>query len=100
MRRNSEGWYAQGVYQFAKGWSAGLRYAALDAGKTPVGLAGTVLDARGRSPNVISGLLEYDSSEFGRFRLEYSHDKAEARANDLLQLQYTVVYGPHGSHRY
>lgn len=98
--RDAQGWYAQGVYQFAKGWNFGLRYAALDAGKTPGGLAGSVMDGLGRAPNTISGLLEYDSSEFGRFRLQYSHDKAEARANDLLQVQYTVVYGPHGAHRY
>jgi hypothetical protein len=100
VRRDAQGWYAQGVYQFTKGWSFGLRYATLEPGRSPVGLAGSALDGLGRKPSTISGLVEYDSSEFGRFRLQYSHDKAEARANDLLQLQYTVIYGPHAAHRY
>ena len=100
VSRDQDGWYAQGVYQFDKRWSAGLRYARLDADGVPLPLAGSTLDPLGRNPSAVSGLLEYDSSEFGRFRLQYTHDMAEPRANDLLLLQYTVVYGPHGAHRY
>ncbi|HEY0435699.1 MAG TPA: hypothetical protein VGC92_03615, partial [Phenylobacterium sp.] len=98
--RDPRGWYAQGVYQFAPHWSAGLRYAALDKAEVPPGLGGTGFDPRGRSPQSVSGLLEYDSSEFGRFRMEYSHDRSDLRANDVVMFQYTVVYGPHGAHRY
>jgi hypothetical protein len=100
VSRDQNGWYAQGVYQFNKRWSAGLRYARLDADGVSLPLVGSTLDPLGRNPSAISGLLEYDSSEFGRFRLQYTHDMAEPRANDLLMLQYTVVYGPHGAHRY
>ena len=98
--RDPRGWYAQGVYQFAPHWSVGLRYAALDEVQLPVRLVGSGFDPLGHSPSSVSGLLEYDTSEFGRFRAQYSHDMSDVRANDELMLQYTVVYGPHGAHRY
>jgi hypothetical protein len=99
--RDQNGWYLQGVYQFRKGWSGGLRYAQLDrADDTPAGLIGSALDGLGRRPRTISALLEYDTSEFGRFRAQFSRDLADQRPNNLLMLQYTIVYGPHAAHRY
>jgi hypothetical protein len=98
--RDPRGWYVQGVYQFTPHWSTGLRYAALDKVDTPFLLRNTTFDPLGRSPSAVSGLLEYDTSEFGRFRAEYTHDMSDTRANDELMFQYTVVYGPHGAHRY
>jgi hypothetical protein len=47
-----------------------------------------------------TALLEFDTSEFGRLRLQYTHDDAGPEANDVLTLAYTVIYGPHGAHRY
>jgi hypothetical protein len=58
------------------------------------------LDNLGRTPNAETALLEYDTSEFGRFRLQYTHDQSDLKPNDELFLQYTVIYGPHGAHRY
>jgi len=98
--RDPRGWYAQGVFQFTPHWSAGLRYASLDKVDLIPGLAGTGYDPMGHSPSSVSGLLEYDTSEFGRFRLELSHDMSDLRSNDMAMFQYTVVYGPHGAHRY
>lgn len=100
VSRDQRGWYAQGVYQFTPRWRAGLRYAEVKADGVPLGLAGSTLDPLGRTPKSVSALLEYDSSEFGRFRLEYSRDRSDLRPIDQLMLQYTVVYGPHGAHRY
>jgi hypothetical protein len=98
--RDPRGWYVQGVYQVTPHWSAGLRYATLDRLDVPVLLRGTTFDPFGKSPSAVSGLLEYDTSEFGRFRAEYTHDTSDTRSNDELMFQYTVVYGPHGAHRY
>jgi hypothetical protein len=94
------GWYAQGVYKFRPRWSFGLRYSALDAGDVGPPLAGTTLDDMGMRSWAASALLEYDSSEFGRFRLQYTRDESDLGAADQLLLQYTVVYGAHGAHRY
>jgi len=94
------GWYAQGVYQFMPQWSAGLRASGLSSDDPGALLAGSALDDGGYSPLELSALLEMDTSEFGRIRLEYTHDEAIADPNDALTLQYTVIYGPHGAHRY
>jgi hypothetical protein len=98
--RDLSGWYAQGVYQFTNRWSTGLRYAQLDSVGVPASLLGSGFDGLGRTPRAISALLEYDTSEFARFRAELTRDLSDTRSNDQLMLQYTVVYGPHGAHRY
>ena len=94
------GWYAQGVYQFMPRWSVGLRYAQLDGDDVPPALAGSTLDDFGRSPRATTALLEYDTTEFGRFRLQYTHDQSDLSPNDEILFQYTVTYGAHGAHRY
>jgi len=81
-------------------WSAGLRVAGLDSEDAGPLFAGSQLDDLGVSPMDYTALLEFDTSEFGRLRLQYSRDEAGADPNDVLLMQYTVIYGPHGAHRY
>ena len=97
---NHSGWYAQAVYQFMPRWSFGLRYAQLEAGRVGAALMGSALDDLGRTPRAESALLEFDTSEFGRLRLQYSHDDSDRRPLDEVLFQYTVIYGPHPAHRY
>ena len=40
-----------------------------------------------------SALLEYDTSEFGRFRLQYTLDDADLASNDEFVVAYTVAIG-------
>ena len=94
------GWYAQAVYQFMPRWKIGLRYDQVDAGDVDSSLAGTTLDDLGHTPRRGTALLEYDTSEFGRIRLQYSRDDSDTETNDALLLQYTVIFGPHGAHQY
>lgn len=98
--RDNTGWYVQGVYQFMPQWSFGLRYSQLSSGNIPLSLAGSTLDDFGHSARASTALLEYDTSEFGRLRLQYTHDQTDLKPNDEILLQYTVIYGPHGAHRY
>ncbi|HEV7693224.1 MAG TPA: hypothetical protein VGO52_20490 [Hyphomonadaceae bacterium] len=100
LSQTRTGWYAQGVYQFMPAWSAGLRLAGLSSDNPGPGFAGTSLDDLGHSPFATTALLEWDTSEFGRLRLQYTNDQSAAENNDVLTLQYTVIYGPHGAHRY
>ena len=102
VRVNQGRWggYVQGDYQFMPRWSVGLRYAALGTSPVPVPLGGSDLDDLGHTGNDTTAMLEFDSSEFGRFRASYSHDEAGFKPIDELLLQYTVIYGPHGAHRY
>jgi hypothetical protein len=100
VSQTRSGFYVQGVYQFMPQWSVGLRYAQVSASGVGPLLAGTALDDFGHTPRAETALLEYDTSEFGRLRLQYTHDESDLKANDELLLQYTVIYGPHGAHRY
>jgi hypothetical protein len=97
---NRNGWYAQADYQFMPQWSLGLRYAQVRGTQVPGPLAGSTLDDFGLTPKAETALLEYDSSEFGRIRLEYTHDQSGLKPNDEVLVEYTVIYGPHGAHRY
>lgn len=94
------GWYVQGVYQFMPRWSVGARYAALGGVNADAALAGTVLDPQGHDPHATTALLEYDTSEFGRFRVQYTYDQSDLEPSNELLFQYTVIFGPHGAHRY
>ena len=100
VSQNRWSFYAQGVYQFMPRWSVGLRYSALSTRKIPLALTSTDLNDFGHLPDAETALLEFDTSEFGRFRVQYTHDHADLKPNDEILLQYTVMYGPHAAHRY
>lgn len=92
------GWYAQAVYQFMPRWRVGLRHDEVKASGVDAALAGTVLDNLGTSPRRNSAMLDYSTSEFGRFRLQYNRDQSRPDADDQFILQYTVSLGAHGAH--
>jgi outer membrane murein-binding lipoprotein Lpp len=100
LNTNQSGWYLQSVYQFMPRWRAGLRYDELSSKSLGSEFAGTTLDNMGHTPRRETALLEYDTSEFGRFRLQYNHDQSDLQNNDEFLLQYTVIVGPHGAHRF
>lgn len=94
------GWYAQAVYQLMPRWKVGARYDQLNAAGVNAALAGSTLDDLNHTPRRATALLEYDTSEFGRIRLQYSRDESDTETGDAVLLQYTVILGPHGAHAY
>ena len=67
----------------------------------PAALAGSALDPRGQFPRRYSAMLQYATSEFGRFRLQYSRDDSlVGEPSNIVRLQYTVILGPHSAHGY
>ncbi|GJL90770.1 MAG: TonB-dependent receptor [Hyphococcus sp.] len=100
INMDRHGWYGQAVYQFRRNWRVGARYARIGADAPPVALSGSAIDVFGRSPDAISALIEYDTSEFSRFRLMYTYDDADLVSNNELIVRYTVIFGPHGAHRF
>ena len=94
------GWYLQAAYKYRQRWTAGLRYSRIDTDNPGALLVGSTLDSLGVDAWSASALLEYDSSEFGRFRLQYTRDESDLRPSDQFWFQYTVIYGPHVAHRY
>jgi hypothetical protein len=94
------GFYVQGVYQFMPFWRVGVRYDQVHAPSLGPGFAGTTLDSRDLTPRRYSAMIDYSTSEFGRFRLQYNRDQARPDPDNQLILQYTVSLGAHGAHQY
>jgi hypothetical protein len=92
------GFYVQGIYQFMPRWRAGLRYDQVSGTKQTDLLAGSTVDAMGTTPRRASGMLEYNTSEFGRFRLQYNRDWSRGTADNQAILQYIIGIGAHGAH--
>jgi hypothetical protein len=121
QRLEDYGFYAEGIYRFAKRWNTGLRFDLTDT-NTPVsssenglelasvdstGLVsgrainpGATLGLPGRAYR-ISPMLTFAPSEFSQFRLEYDYLNQDYAGNQhaiFLQFQYAI--GAHGAHPY
>ena len=96
---DQDGWYLQGVYQFAPLWRAGVRYDLVDSDNGP-GLEGTGLEDSGRSSTRSSIMLDWSPSEFSRLRLQYTNDRVLPESDTQWYLQYIMSIGAHGVHRF
>lgn len=94
-----DGWYLQGVWQFAPLWRVGLRHDYADADNGS-GFAGTELEDPGRSAHRSSAMLDWSPSEFSRLRLQYTNDQVLAETDNQWYLQYIMSIGAHGAHRF
>jgi hypothetical protein len=92
------GFYAQGVYQFMPRWRFGVRYDQVNGNQQNGELAGSVVDAVGMAPRRASTMLEYNTSEFGRFRAQYNADWSRGSFDNQVFLQYIISLGAHGAH--
>jgi len=108
-RSTQSGWYLQSVYQFLPHWRAGLRYDALDSGTPSIGLvtSGTLTSADFPSllpgdPSRTTVMVDWNPSEFTRWRLQYAWDEARdnGETDRQLFLQYLFGIGTHGAHKY
>ena len=81
-------------------WRFGLRYSQLNSDGVDGALLGSALDDFGRTPSAATALLEYDTSEFGRLRVQYTHDDSDLNSNSQITAGYTMIIGPHGAHRF
>jgi hypothetical protein len=101
LRMAQNGAYLQAVYQFMPRWRVGARTEWLDAG-TPQYSAGTgLLGADGFKPKKHTLMVDYNTSEFSRVRLQFARDQARfGAADNQLMLQYQMSLGAHGSHNY
>jgi len=108
---NPDGFYALLNHQFQRNMWVGARYDDTDA---------ALMMARTASPDGVSpGFFinhsriagpslwyEYETTEFNRFKIEYSHHDTDfafadnRRHDDALFVEWTVTAGPHGAHKY
>ena len=96
---DQDGWYLQGVWQFAPMWRAGLRHDVVDADNGPL-LAGTGLADPGRSSSRDSLMIDWSPSEFSRLRMQYTNDKVLPQSDNQFYLQYIMSIGAHGAHQF
>lgn len=98
--RIQTGWYLQGIYQFLPKWRVGARYDQAHASSLGPGFAGTTLDNLSTTSRRYSTMVDYSTSEFGRFRLQYNYDLSRPAPDNQVMLQYVISFGAHGAHSY
>jgi len=96
---NQDGWYLQGVMQFAPLWRVGLRHDVVDANNGAL-LVGTELQDPGRSAYRDSLMVDWSPSEFSRLRLQYTNDNVLTTSDQQWYLQYIMSIGAHGGHQF
>jgi hypothetical protein len=95
------GWYAQGVYQVAPEWRAGLRYEQLDSGTRDIGNNAANLLVSSFRPKKASAMVDYSWSEFARIRLQYAEDRSmQGITDNQWTVQYIMSLGAHGAHKF
>ena len=99
---HQKGLYAQAIYQFMPQWKTGFRYDWINSNNSGANLSTLVNTglADGYSPKRYSLMLEWLSSNFSRFRLQYNRDKSYQVSDNQVMLQYTFSLGAHGAHQY
>ncbi len=104
-RGDQFGLYVQSVYQFRRGWRAGLRYDMLRADNALANPgADTPLSDLALNANSwrISAMLDWSSSEFSRLRLQFNRDESrvDGGSDNQLFLQYIYSLGAHPAHQF
>lgn len=104
--KRQSGFYAQLVGKLSKRWSAGGRFDLLQKNSiTKNGIAFEVPENLSR----YSGMIEYNPTEFSRFRIQYSLDKSnyapeaggyEKKTNHEIIVQANLAIGAHGAHSF
>jgi hypothetical protein len=107
MDKHHSGFYAQVVTKLDQLWEAGVRYDLLM--QNGVVLAGVDQHMPSNLPRY-SAMIEYNPTEFSRFRLEYNRDESlyvptssggwSPQPFSQLVLQANLVIGAHGAHAF
>lgn len=96
-----DGWYAQSIYQFKRGWKAGLRYGEVSSDDTGAAFNGTALDTSANEKARRGSVsLDFSNSEFSRIRLQVNRDESSAEKYNAIILQYVMALGAHGGHQF
>ncbi len=93
------GWYLQAIYQFHPYWRVGVRAEQLGSGNVDFGANNVNLARAPYDPTKYSIMVDYNLSEFSRFRLQFARDRAREDLSDRqVFLQYQMSLGAHGAH--
>ena len=96
---SQDGWYLQGVLQFAPLWRVGIRHDVVDTSNGAL-FSGTELEDPGRRAYRDSLMFDWSPSEFSRLRLQYTNDNVLPSSDQQWYLQYIMSIGAHGGHQF
>jgi len=97
---DTQGWYAQAVYQWQPLWRVGFRLDGLNLDDPGRQFAGTPLADLGHNPLRYTAMVDYSHSEFSRLRLQFQYDDSGQADNSQVTLQYIMSIGAHGAHEF
>ena len=109
LNKKQSGLYSQLIYTHNQNWKMGLRYDTIyqnDIEKSAGDDSFAPTDL-----NKYSGMVEYHTSEFARFRLQYNHNDAmygeeddngvqHKQSVDTIMLQANIAIGAHSAHSF
>ncbi|HNV46703.1 MAG TPA: hypothetical protein PLE73_00745 [Spirochaetota bacterium] len=104
--KRQSGLYAQLVGKFAMRWRAGIRYDLLAV--NDIKLDG-IKESLPESLPRYSAMVDFNATEFSRFRLQYNYDHSmyvprdgsfASRPNHEVVLQVNITIGAHGAHAF
>ncbi|MBP7583228.1 MAG: hypothetical protein KBA61_04285 [Spirochaetes bacterium] len=106
LEKRQSGLYTQLVAKFSRRWRCGARYDLLQMNR--VEEDGMEADLPENMPRY-SGMLEYNPTEFSRFRVQYNFDASrygtetgayEKKTNHEVIVQANLAIGAHGAHSF
>jgi len=103
MLKEQSGLYSQLIYTHDKSWKAGVRYDTIYKNDVTAGGVNRNLTD---DFNKYSVMVEYHTSEFARFRLQYNRNEAlyneddRKQKIDTIMLQANIAIGAHAAHSF
>lgn len=103
MQKKQAGLYSQLIYAYDKNWKGGVRFDTIYKNEV---LANGIDKDMPTNLNKYSAMIEYHTSEFARFRLQYNRNSALYNEDgnkqniDTIILQANISIGAHGAHSF
>jgi len=106
LTKKQAGLYSQLIYAYDQNWKAGVRYDTIYQNDVK---ANGVDQNMPTDMDKYSAMIEYSTSEFARFRLQYNRNNAlykEVAGNDVKEEIDTIIFqvnisiGAHGAHSF
>lgn len=103
INKKQSGLYSQLIYTHDKNWKAGVRYDSIYQNDV---MSNGMDTNQPDDLNKYSAMIEYHTSEFARFRLQYNRNEAMynedgLRQNiDTIMLQANIAIGAHAAHSF
>lgn len=100
LKRIQDGFYIQGIYRIYR-WRVGSRYDMLAPFFDTFRIAGIPQELKGK-PRRITGIIQFDPSEFTYIRLQFSQDNSVpgGLVNNEVFLQFDFTIGAHPAHTF